>query len=56
MVSKLLDLNKNEYFFLDKSSILDFVDEGKEFVINFNKISVMFFMFIFVLNVCRLRI
>lgn len=43
MASKSLDLNKNEYLSLDKSSTSDSVDEGKEFVINFNKISVMFF-------------
>ncbi|XP_074180512.1 protein Aster-C-like [Rhinolophus sinicus] len=40
--SKSLDLNKNEYLSLDKSSTSDSVDEGKEFLINLNKISVFF--------------
>ena len=43
MPSKSLDLNKNEYLSLDKSSTSDSVDEGKEFLINFNQISVMSF-------------
>lgn len=43
MPSKSLDLNKNEYLSLDKSSTSDSVDEGKEFLINFNEISVMSF-------------
>lgn len=44
MPSKSLDLNKNEYLSLDKSSSTsDSVDEGKEFLINFNKISVVSF-------------
>ena len=33
--SKSLDLNKNEYLCLDKSSTSDSVDEGKDFLINF---------------------
>lgn len=33
--SKSLDLNKNEYLSLDKSSTSDSVDEGKDFFINF---------------------
>lgn len=43
MPSKSLDLNKNEYLSLDKSSTSDSVDEGKELLINFIKISVMSF-------------
>uniref|UniRef100_A0A2K6GBQ3 GRAM domain containing 1C n=1 Tax=Propithecus coquereli TaxID=379532 RepID=A0A2K6GBQ3_PROCO len=39
--SKSLDLNKNEYLSLDKSSTSDSFDEGKEFLTNFNKISVV---------------
>lgn len=52
--SKSLDLNKNEYLSLDKSSTSDSVDEGKEFLINLNKFSVL--MFIFFSDVCSLRI
>lgn len=36
-------MNKNEYLSLDKSSTSDSVDEGKEFLINFSKISVASF-------------
>lgn len=40
---KSLDLNKNEYLSLDKSSTSDSVDEGKELLINFNIISIVSF-------------
>lgn len=39
MPSKSLDLNKNEYLSLDKSSTSDSVDEGKRFLISFNTVS-----------------
>lgn len=41
MPSKSLDLNKNEYLSLDKSSTSDSVDEGKQFLINFNKMCLL---------------